>query len=509
MNENYFEENSKWGSQTNNSKKAVSIPTLIISIITTIVLVIIIVAKWDSIMEVFGVQKTGSEISALNALQVWDQVSLSWNFFDGWDIVNYTHILDSDEYWEIWIRSQNINLNNYNDEVYLEWIVEKTYQWIPIVSVDTIYSLDMEEELTGDVEDEIEESETKYLSNVWLYFDEDFFQNYSLVNEWNDWILKIKDIKTNEIISLDYFKCSESVVSQNCDRFNEMFATSSSQKFVDKDGISYYKQAEVQSWFFSNDSFFGYFANDVEDSTFKNLVKYLTVINQKFVEKNVLEKVDLVCWDDGKAMKNVDNYELKVKDKEFYLFIEWDDWSESSLSCEVKINPSLKNNAKMVDLEVLWDIEEDNEKEDEDEDEETEDNQDNEESENIEIVENYDRDSDVEQFEINLEKTLEFTSRRGHTIVFPSSNIAYAGKSIQEDFSIAWVNCFSVMNVVEYSQKELVDQKWSVKVYECTTKDGFDDSSQNLIYKKVWDQEFIIEIVDPSWVKFGNNITIK
>ncbi len=104
---------------------------------------------------------------------------------------------------------------------------------------------------------------------------------------------------------------------------------------------------------------------------------------------------------------------------------------------------------------------------------------------------------------------MEFTSRRGHTIVFPSSNIAYAGKSIQEDFDMAWVNCFSVMNVVEYDQKDMVDQKWSVKIYECTIKDEFDDSSERLIYKEVWEQKFVIEIVDPSWIKFGNNITIK
>jgi hypothetical protein len=47
---------------------------------------------------------------------------------------------------------------------------------------------------------------------------------------------------------------------------------------------------------------------------------------------------------------------------------------------------------------------------------------------------NYDWDVDVQQFPINLEKSLTFTSRRGHTFVFPSSNIAYAGQSIQKSF---------------------------------------------------------------------------
>ena len=502
MNDNYFAENSKWNDQISSSKKTVSIPTLIISIMTTIVFVIIIVAKWGSIMELFGVENIDSETSVSSVLEIWEQVSLSWQIFDGGDIINYTHIIESNEYWELWIRSQNINLNNYDGEIYLEGIVEKIWQWVAIIKVDTIYSLDMEEELTGNVEEEIEWSETKYLSNVWLYLDEDFFENYSLINQWSDWVLKIKDIETNEIISLDYFKCDTSISSQNCDRFNDMFSDSSSQEFVDSEWIVYYKQAEVQSWFFSNDSFFGYFANDVEDWVFKGLVKYLTVVNQKFVEENVLENIDVVCWDDGKAMKNIDEHELELKNDWFYLSVEWNDWSKNSLFCELKIDPNLKNNAKLIDLEVLGEIEEDEEKDQEE-------NKDNNEWEDLEIVENFNRDSDVEQFEINLEKTLEFTSRRGHTIVFPSSNIAYAGKSIQEDFDMAWVNCFSVMNVVEYDQKDMVDQKWSVKIYECTIKDEFDDSSERLIYKEVWEQKFVIEIVDPSWIKFGNNITIK
>jgi hypothetical protein len=51
------------------------------------------------------------------------------------------------EFGEIGIKSSTINLNNYSDEVYLEGIVEKIYQGMPIISVDTIYSLDLMDEL--------------------------------------------------------------------------------------------------------------------------------------------------------------------------------------------------------------------------------------------------------------------------------------------------------------------------------------------------------------------------
>jgi hypothetical protein len=65
------------------------------------------------------------------------------------------------------------------------------------------------------------------------------------------------------------------------------------------------------------------------------------------------------------------------------------------------------------------------------------------------------------------------------------------------------------MNVVQYSEKEFVDQKWNVKVYECTAKNGVDDSDPKLIYKNIWDKHFVIEISDPAWVNFANNIEIK
>jgi hypothetical protein len=88
--------------------------------------------------------------------------------------------------------------------------------------------------------------------------------------------------------------------------------------------------------------------------------------------------------------------------------------------------------AELIKLEISGELIEEDKNNDEEESDDSEkivlDEND------IEITENFDWDSDVEQFPINIEKALEFTSRRGHTIIFPSSNIAYAGRSVQEDF---------------------------------------------------------------------------
>lgn len=494
MNDNYFSDNNKENITSNNlNKKSVSISTLIIAIVTTMVFVFIVINKWPNIISFTG-WTFEDKLTDSYDFHVWDDLKLTWNITDDGDIINYTHVLSSLEFGKIGIKSSSINLNNYSDEVYLEGIVEKIYQGMPIISVDTIYSLDIEDGLfTWDILS-WDDLRSEYLANVWFYFDAKFFEKYSLVNKGEAWTLKIKNIDTNQILNVSYFKCNTSVNDQNCNRFNQMFATSSSEKFVDSLWTTYYKQPEISSWFFSNGSLLWYFVNDADDTVFKDMVKYITIINNKFVEKNILNNIDILCWDGWKAIKKITEKSIFLKNNELYLSVKWNNGVESSLSCELKIDPTLKNMAKLTNLEVIWELKSE-------EDTKIENTWDT----NV----SYDWDTKVDQFPINLEKSLEFTSRRGYTFVFPSSNLAYVAQNSQEDFNQVGVNCFSVMNVVQYSEKEFVDQKWNVKVYECTAKNGIDDSSQKLIYKHVWDKHFVIEIIDPAWMNFANNIDIK
>ena len=491
MNDNYFSENFKVESKQNKQSTSVSFSTLIISIITTVVFVVIIVSKRPNIISFVGVWSNHEEQISTWLLNVWDDVSFTWVINSNGDIINYTHTINLLDLGEVGLKSSKINLSNYVDEVYIEWIVERIYQWVPIVSVDTIYSLNLGDEL---LEEDMtwNNNDFKYLPNIGIYLGSDFFQKYSLLNLWEGWILKIKNSDTNQIINLNYFKCSKSNNNQNCDRFNEMFSESSAQKFVDWYSVNYYKQLDVQSWFFSNDSFFGYFINDTEDVLVKNLVKDIQVINKRFIEKNILNKIDLLCWESGKGIKTMKSNNVVVNNNEIFVDIKWTDGTDS-FDCRLKVDPSLKNMAKLVTLTSSWETDT--------------------------ILENtwtvvknenadYDWDSDVKQFPVTIDKSLTFTSRRWHTFVFPSTKIAYVAQSAEEDFSQVWVNCFSVMNVVPYAEKDLVDQKWNVKIYECSIKKWFDESDKKLIYKNLWDKHFIIQIVDPARVDFANNISI-
>ncbi|HPK27602.1 MAG TPA: hypothetical protein PKX34_00065 [Candidatus Absconditabacterales bacterium] len=497
MNDNYFSEKITVEPNHKRQKKSVSISTLIISIITTIVCVFIISSKRENIISLFGFDSQIQEQNNDTQTNIGDEISCTGKMYDDGDILNYTHSLESLEFGKLALKSSKINLNNYKNEVYIEGIVEKIFQGTPVVSVSTIYSLDIEE--LNENEDENEEKllemdyESKFLPNIGIYLDNKFFQKYSLLNEGEAGILKIKKSETNEIININYFICSNSDNNKNCDRFNNMFSTSSTEKFVDTYNINYYKQAESQSRFFSNDSLFGYFINNTDDFLTKDLIKHIQVINKKFIEKNILNKVDLLCQDSEKGIKKIEESSIVLKDKDLLVNLKGSN-EEESFECKLKIDPTLKNMAALLELKSLGKLENKNTNE------QTDGNK-------KEVTANYNRDPNIPQFPINLEKSLKFTSRKGFSYTFPSSNIAYAAQNTQEDFGQIGVNCYSVMNVVQYSEKELVTQKGEVKIYECNIKGDFEES-EKLIHKKEGEKDFIIEIVNPARIAFANNITI-
>lgn len=493
-------------------KKTVSVSTFIVSLIMVAALVSIVFLKWNDIMWFFWVEEEIDDVEVSYWLSVWDEVAFSGSISADWDMENYTHSYMSKEYWEIWLKSKNLILNNYSDNVYFEWVVERIYHDMPIVLVTTIYNLENDEsESTGDTLEtwDNEEIQVKYLPNLWLYFGEEFFKQYSLLND-GDWsILKIKNLETNIISSINYFKCDKaSQSSENCEYLNNLYATASSSKLVDKYGVSYYKDPEVNSWFFSNDSMFGYKINDEDESLVRNLSTLMVVVNKNFVEKNVLSNVWSLCKVDHSSIEKVEKSELSYKNSNFYYLVEWLDSSKNKINCELKVDPTLTLFAQVVSVNIE-ENKEDAEKHKEDswntstwvdtqgkwEDLEPE-------------KQAYIRDSDVEQFPINLEKTLTFTSSRGHSFIFPSSKIAYQWRSSSENFWQVWVNCFSAMNVVKYEDKELVETQWNVVIYECNVKDSFDDSDKTLIYRNVGDKHFVIQINDPARVDFANNIEI-
>jgi len=70
---------------------------------------------------------------------------------------------------------------------------------------------------------------------------------------------------------------------------------------------------------------YGYFINDTEDVQVKDLVKYITIVNNKYIEKNIVDNIKTICWKPGSAIKNVIDYKLFMKNNQLYLDVNGDD----------------------------------------------------------------------------------------------------------------------------------------------------------------------------------------
>lgn len=106
-------------------------------------------------------------------------------------------------------------------------------------------------------------------------------------------------------------------------------------------------------------------------------------------------------------------------------------------------------------------------------------------------------DIDVPQFAINLEKPFVFTSSRGHTVSFPSQNIAFAQSEVNQDVLLSSLNCYAQQNIVSYANKATLDTNPSVVLYECTRAPQDDTlPTQYVVYKTAEKRNFIAHVLD-------------
>jgi len=63
-----------------------------------------------------------------------------------------------------------------------------------------------------------------------------------------------------------------------------------------------------------------------------------------------------------------------------------------------------------------------------------------------------------------------FTSNRGFSIIFPSSNIAYEAINVDDSLDLPGVRCSTQMNVTKFSDKATLTDDPRVKIFTCTIK---------------------------------------
>ena len=427
---------------------------------------------------------------------LWEQVYLHWELRADWDIITHTHTIDDPEYGKIWIKSDTINLSDYAWFVELTWLVEKFYEWNPIVKV-LVLSWALAGEWDNNMDIIFDENSWVYILWAWIQFLPSFFEEYVLLNEWENGEIHIQNIESWKEIVLNYFRCNPSDPNRNCKWLNETFSKNNAQSFVTSEWDVFYKQSEDQSWFVANGNRWGVFINDVSDDAVFELKDLIKFANEKNINEWIKSRAASICQWEWEKMQKINNSEINLKQEWLIVTVSWDGM-EKQMTCQILVDFSLPAKWKLQSI-TIWDVVVVSN--------ETWSNEEQKQESNVveAPISATSLDTNVPQFQIK-EEWLEYKSARwGYTLKFPSSNISYSVSSVKENFGRSDVNCSYVINVIKYADKENLEISPAIRIYECQWSVEKSWAPGIVVYPRL-DKKFVVQMNDWAWNDFSTNL---
>lgn len=467
-------------------KRSISLLTLFIVIICTFFVAFLLFKNFDRIGSWFS-----SSVESTTWFQIGQVVSLSWILQSNGDLISYTHTLLQSDASIVGLKSKTLDLGMYTGSVDIQWIVEKELNTMFIVEVNSISWTLITTWTTWQI---LWSGSGIYFPQAGIYLPSDFGQKYAVLTQWENGVLRVQNLATNQIISITYFVCKKNDPNKNCSQLQQNIWASAEKTVSTSRADTLYKLEWVTSWFLTNGNFYGYFINDIPEQEVIDVTNALVFPNDYYVKNTLLSKIQTLCSDGKTSLMQVINYSLGMDLNGLIANLQWPttDWSAV---CKIFIDPS----------QAAWGVK-------------------------ISYVSNTSMenswttpaipsspatlptiDTSVKQFPINLEKTMVFTSStRGYSIIFPSMNIAYEALNIDESLDLPGVRCSTQMNIVKYSDKAMMSTDPKVKIFSCTIKGTLNNLWNSIIQKTSANWIiFLIQIMDPAWSEFALNTLIQ
>jgi hypothetical protein len=315
-----------------------------------------------------------------------------------------------------------------------------------------------------------------YLLQAGVHFLPAFFEEYLLLNEGENGQILIQDLDTNEEITINYFRCNAANPDRNCKGLEETFSQTAARSFVTANGDTYYKQGEVNSRFVANGDWWGIFINDVPEETVMKLKDVIVFANAR-VMKNWLDfSAPRICQNTEEKLQKLTNSTFSLKQEGLVATLKGQGISHT-IECSIQVDFSLPTKGVLLSLTVGNDnlpVDSGVEVSSGVSSPETNDSSASSASsddDSVTITPAVVWDPTVTQFPLNIEKGLTYTSSRGgYTMKFPSANVSYAVSNIKENFGQANLSCSYVINVIKYSDKEMLEISPAVRIYECEAR---------------------------------------
>ena len=472
-------------------KRSLSLITLFLVIICTFVLAFLLFKNFDRMTAWFS-----SSVESTTGFQIWQTVSLSGILQADGDLISYTHTLTLDDTMLVGLKSRTLDLGIYSGMITIQGNVEKELNDIFIIEVTSISWTLASTWAVGQL---LWSGSGIYFSQAGIYLPAEFGEKYTILTQSENGVLRFQNIVTNQIVSLSYFVCKTSDPNKNCTQLQQNIWVSAEKTVSTSRWDKLYKLEWVTSWYFNNSNFYGYFINDVPEQEVIDLVDAIILPNDYYIKNVLLSKLQTLCTDGATSLQNITTSSLGMDLNGLIINLQWPT-NFGSATCKLFIDPSQAAWGTKISY-ISNTIEEWEASSSSD----TESPSTSSPSTTVTI------DTSVTQFPINLEKTMTFTSStRWYSIVFPSMNIAYEAINVDKDLDMPGVRCSTQMNITKFSDKATMSDDPKIRIFTCTIKGTLNNVGNSIIQTTSANEiNFIIQILDPAWAEFANNIVIK
>lgn len=467
---------------TSPQKRSVSFLTLFIVVVCTLIIALLVFKNFDRISTRFS-----SSIESTTWFDIGQDVSLSWVLQSDGDLISYTHTLTMIDATVVGLKSRTLDLSTYSGQVDIQWIVEKELNDMFIIEVNAISWALASTWSTWTV---LGSGSGLYFPQAGIYLPAEFGQKYAVLNQGEWGILKVQNLSNSQIILISYFVCKASDPNKNCSQLKQNIWASAEKTVSSNRGDKLYKLEWVTSWFFSNGNYYGYFINDVADQEVIDLVDAMILPTETYVKDSLSSKMQSLCTDGSTSLMQVQNQTFSMDLNGLVVTLQWPT-ADGSASCKIFVDPS----------QAAWWTK-------------------------ISYISNTptaassttttstttvsDLDTSVKQFPINLDKAITFSSSRGYSIIFPSSNISYESVNVDDTLDLPGVRCSAQMDVTKYADKATLHDDPKVKIFTCSIKGTLNNLWNSIIQKESANgTKFLIQIMDSARMDFATNIAIQ
>lgn len=270
------------------------------------------------------------------------------------DLLTYTHSLTTHEGERFLLKSSTIPLNNYTSIASWVFLVEGTvvslYENLPLVEVSTITATNQPE--TASWENSLEDLNNGgvYLSQAGIGFPWEFFDQYAFVWEAGaNGEISIKNLDNEKITKISYFLCTNQG-DTNCKALRRTFESTAAKKSTTLNGDTFFKLPEVQSWYFQNGTWRGYFINNADDEEVEKIKNLISITSPEWIKETVNQYGVKACLGNDATTEKVTSHSVNKDAKGLNILIEWK-WPKN-FSCKVSIDFTKPTKLKLLDLKI-------------------------------------------------------------------------------------------------------------------------------------------------------------